>query len=190
MAESRAETPPRILDGVTLRHFGAIESLALIDARVVRCYGPRWTEAVRSEILAGMDQPECANVLAAAFLGTPIEIAVGDMAEVFRLRSRLSNPRDDTQLGPLRNLGEAESIFVADQLHGSFVTDDGPAHDFAVKCLGPNRVLDTVDLLREAVAKGELEPSEAQQAADAIRNSGRHLRRCHPSTFTAAYFTS
>jgi len=89
---------------------------------------------------------------------------------------------------PTEHLGEAESIFLADKLHGAFITDDRAAYDFARRRLGDRRVFDTVDLLREAVASSYFTLNEAQQVADAIRNSGRKLRRGHPSTFTPNYF--
>lgn len=77
---------------------------------------------------------------------------------------------------------------MADKLNGAFITDDYAAYDFASRRLGHCRVLDTVDVLRELVLVGYLKSSEAQQVADAIRNSGRRLRRGHPSTFTPSYF--
>jgi hypothetical protein len=180
--------PPRIFDGVTLRHFGAIEALHLIEARIAGHAEPRWTETVRSEILAGYTQPGCAHVLSASFLGVPYTVDVADLGAVFRLRTSLADPFTGEQRDSTRDLGEAESIFVADKFHGTFITDDSAAYDFAVKRLGYNRVLDTVGLLREAVAHRQLTTSEAQQAADAIRNSGRHLRREHPATFPPDFF--
>jgi hypothetical protein len=133
-----------------------------------------------------MGCPECDAVLEATFLGAPYEIAPEDLAAVFRLQVALSggyNPSD-----PGRDLGEAESIFVADKLNGAFITDDAAAYDYARRNLGSNRVFDTVDLLREAVRDGELTSSEAQHTADAIRNMDRHLRWGHPPTWTAEYF--
>jgi hypothetical protein len=73
-------------------------------------------------------------------------------------------------------------------LNGAFITDDAEAFAFAERRFGSNRVLDTIELLRESVAADELEPSEAKQVADAIRNSGRHLRAGHPPTLTSQYF--
>ncbi len=151
------------------------------------CPEPRWTETVRSEVLAGIGRPECDAVLAAAFLGQPYEVSTGDLFEVFTLQVALRDPTDDEH-DPARDLGEAETIFAADRLNGEFVTDDGAAYDFARRRLGPNRVFDTVDLLREVVAHGDITSYEAKLVADAIRSSGRHLRRVHPTTLIAAYF--
>lgn len=178
---------PRIIDSVTLRHFGAIERLSFLEARVVGFPTPRWTDTVRSEIWSGMQQPDCAAVLEARFLGPPYEVCQDDLYGVLRLQVALND--DAARAGEdLRDLGEAESIYVADKLNGAFITDDAAAYDFARRMLGSNRVLDTVDLLREAVGDGELSSSEAQHIADAIRNTGRHLRRVHPLTWAAVYF--
>jgi hypothetical protein len=179
-------TSPRLLDAVTLRHFGITEHLAALE-HVLSAYPlPYWTDAVRSEILAGIGQPDCDNVLAASFLGVPHQIQTTELAEVMRIRIVLS----DLNSRSAEDLGEAESIFVADKFNGTFITDDYAAYDLARRRLGHCRVLDTVDLLRETVATGYFKPSEAQQVADAIRNSGRNLRRGHPSTFTPEYFES
>src|SRR5262249_34587039 len=135
-------------------------------------------------ILAGNGQPDCDNVLAASFLSVPHQIATADLAEVMRIRVALGGGTGRST----EHLGEAESIFLADKFNGAFVTDDYAAYDLARRRLGDCRVLDMVDLLREAVATGYFGPSQAQQVADAVRNSGRKLRRGHPSTFTPGYF--
>jgi hypothetical protein len=177
-------TGPRLVDAVTLRHFGITEHLTVLEHVLSPYPLPYWTQTVWSEILAGVGRPECDNVLAVLFLGTPYQIATSDLPEVMRIRIALS----DGKSHPTEHLGEAESIFLADRFNGAFITDDNAAHDFAGRRLGHCRVLDTVDLLRETVATGYFKPSEAQQVADAIRNSGRKLRRRHPSTFTPDYF--
>jgi hypothetical protein len=175
---------PRLVDAVTLRHFGITEHLAALEHVLSAYQPPYWTDAVRSEILAGIGRPDCDNVLAASFLGVPYQIPSTELAEVMKIRIALS----DGNGSPAEHLGEAESIYVADKLNGTFITDDRAAYDFASRRLGHFRALDTVDLLRETVVTGYFKSSEAQQVADAIRNSGRMLRRGHPSTFTPEYF--
>jgi predicted nucleic acid-binding protein len=175
---------PRLLDAVTLRHFGVTEHMGVLKHLLSACPAPYWTDAVRGEILAGIGQPDCNNVLSASFLGRPHQILIADMVEVMRIRIALS----DRKSRPAEHLGEAESIFLADKLNGSFITDDFAAYELASRRLGDCRVLDTVDLLRETVVTGYFTASEAQQVADAIRNNGRRLRRGHPLTFTAKYF--
>jgi hypothetical protein len=178
-------TAPRLHDAVTLRHFGCIESMSILESRIADRPHPLWTFAVREEIWAGMGRHDCDVVLSVSFLGTPYEVPVKDLPDVYRLQIALSSGR---QPAGSQHLGEAEGIYVADKLNGEFVTDDNAAHDLAVKRLGPARVLDTVDLLRECVRHSEMTDSDAQHVADAIRNSGRSLRRAHPLTFPANYF--
>jgi hypothetical protein len=178
-------TEPRLFDAVTLRHFGCIDRLSVLERLLVGTPVPRWVDAVRSEVLAGMGNTDCANVLAAGFLGQPYEVTdARDTADVFRTRTALSDGRGASN----KHLGEAESIVVADRLDGVFVTDDLVAYDYAGMRLGHSRVLDTVDLLREAVRLTVISAAEAALLADAIRNSGRHLRKGRPSTMTSAYF--
>jgi hypothetical protein len=177
-------TDPRLVDAVTLRHFGITGHLTLLKHVLSPYPPPYWTETVRSEILAGIGQADCDNVLAASFLGVPRQIRTTELAEVIKIQIALSSGKSRGS----EHLGEAESIYLADKLNGAFVTDDYAAYVLAGRRLGHCRVLDTVDLLRETVVTGYLTPSQAQQVADAIRNSGRSLRRGHPPTFTSKYF--
>jgi hypothetical protein len=48
--------------------------------------------------------------------------------------------------------------------------------------------LDTVDLLLEAVMYGDLDAGGALNLVNAIRNSGRSIRRVHPGTLLRDYF--
>jgi hypothetical protein len=175
---------PRLIDAVVLRHFGAINRMAVLGERLVHHSPPHWTGAVHEEVLSHYEDDDCKAVLEADFLGNPFVVPMTELSEVFRIRRALSTGHDS----PERHLGEAESIWVADRFNGAFVTDDYEAFAFAEKRLGDNRVLDTVDLLREAVAARELQAGEAKQIVDAIRNLDRHLRPGHPPTITADYF--
>ena len=90
-----------------------------------------------------------------------------------------------------QNAGEAESILVAEQFEGKFITDDGPAYDFAEKRwrLKNATVFDSVDLLRDAVQMGELLNTESAEIAGQIQATGRHLRRVHDGRVeSASYF--
>jgi hypothetical protein len=174
----------RLLDTVTLRHFGVINRMDIVEMRLTGYDRPAWTDAVRSELLRDANGDGCGRVLEATFLGTPEDFSVSDLAEIFRIQRALSGDTMD----PLLHLGEAESIWAADRRNGTFITDDAAAFDFAEKNLGNNRVLDCIDLLRESVAAKEITEHEAKLAADAIRNSGRHLKAGHPPTLTTDYF--
>lgn len=176
---------PRIIDAVTLRHFAAVDRLDILEFRLVGYEAPRCSGTVFSEVfVAAGQEEECERILDAGILGSPLEVELRNFNEVFRIRRALSLDETESQ----QHLGEAESIFLASKLHGTFITDDTAAYAYAEKYLGDNRVLDTVDLLREGVAADDLNVHVAKQIADGIRNSGRSLRGGHPWTLTAEYF--
>jgi hypothetical protein len=177
---------PRIIDTVVLRHFGTINRLDILVSRLYHYPPPRCSGEIFREVFkaAERDEEGCPRILESGILGTPREVDLRDMKTVFEIRRALSLDESES----LRHLGEAEGIFLADRLHGAFITDDGIAYEFAETNLGSNRVFDTVDLLRESVAEGELDIHEAKLVADAIRNSGRFLRSGHPWTFSPEYF--
>jgi hypothetical protein len=177
---------PILYDAVTLRHFGAIGRLDILQTRHGNLPPPRWAQAVFDEIVRaeGQGNLECETIRAAAWLLEPVAPQGDDMAKVLRIQIGLN----DGQRPPTAHAGEAESIYFAEKLEGRFVTDDNEAYDFATRRLGAGRVYDTVDVLRDAVAMDDLTPAEAYLAANAIRNCNRSLRRIHPSTFPHDYF--
>ena len=65
---------------------------------------------------------------------------------------------------------------------------DNGAYDFALIRLRPGLVQDSVYLLRESVAYGDLDDGEALNIVNMIRNSGRSIRRVHPSSLLRGYF--
>ena len=178
---------PILHDAVTLLHFAVAGRLEVLRGRHEFAPFPRWTDAVRSEVEAGarLSMPGCADILNAAWLGDPMVPAGADLHGVFQLLVGLNEGRRP----PTAHAGEAESIFVAEKLGGIFVTDDNAAYDFALRRLGPGRVKDSVHVLREAVASGELSASQALESAELIESSSRSLRRVHPRPFTIRYFT-
>lgn len=179
--------PPLLYDAVTLRHFAVAEELELCRILHDDRPPPRWTQAVADEIDRGaaVGGDGCMAVQAFTWLGAPFtDFDLQDVAEIQRLRIGLSGGPSDRA----RHAGEAESLHVAEKLGGSIATDDGPAYDFAVRRLGPDRVRDTVDILREAVRRGERTRDEAAAIAALITDSGRHLRRPHPRYPDPEYF--
>jgi predicted nucleic acid-binding protein len=178
---------PRLFDAVTLRNFGIVEHLSVLKHLQSAHQLPCWAHSVREEILTGLDQRGCMNVLAASFLGTPQATEPEDLKAVIRLQIALGGGigRPSSE-----HLGEAESLVLADKFHGYFVTDDNAAYDLASRQLGHLRVFDTVDILREAVVTGYFTTSEARRLADAIRNAGRHLRRAPPIHTFAPVFSA
>jgi hypothetical protein len=179
-------TTPCLCDAVTLRHFAAINRLEVLAARCRYLDPPHWTQAVFDEIreAAQLGQPGCRAVLKASWLLTPIAPEYGDLKEIVRLQIGLNDGRRP----PTGHAGEAEGIYFAAKLGGRFVTDDNGAYDFAVHRLGSGRVQDTVDLLREAVTYGDLDAGGALDIVNAVRDSGRSIRRVHPNKLWRDYF--
>ena len=179
-------TIPYLCDAVTLRHFGTVSRLDILATRCIFLDPPHWTQAVADEIreAAQLGQPGCRAILAASWLSIPIAPEYEDLKEIVRLQIGLNDGRRP----PTAHAGEAEGIYFAAKLGGCFVTDDNGAYDFALHRLGLGRVHDTVDLLREAVTYGDLDDGEALNVVNAIRNSGRSIRRVHPNTLLRSYF--
>src|SRR3712207_5672481 len=120
---------PRLVDAVTLRHFGVLNRMDVLGARLSGYPLPRWTQAVQEEIFQHLDEDDCSAVLAAPFMGNPRDIPGDELAEVFRIQRALSTGDES----PTAHLGEAESIWIADRLNGTFITDDSEAFEFAEK---------------------------------------------------------
>jgi hypothetical protein len=165
---------PMLFDAVTLRHFAAAEALDVCRRLVEDRDPPRWTDAVSAEIAAGLSLgiDECVSVQECAWLGAPIEPEVLDLASIVRLQRALSESS-----AAQGNAGEAESIYFAERLGALFATDDGLAFDLACRRLGCDHVVDTVDLLKQAVAESIITSQEAADYAARVTDSGRHLRR-------------
>ena len=102
---------------------------------------------------------------------------LADIPSIYRLQVGLNLGVDP----PEKHRGEAESIYFAEKLQLSFVTDDNGAHDFAIRrhLLGPGKVLDTVDILRQCVADYQITAHQASDIATTIENQGRSFRRNH-----------
>lgn len=179
-------TIPCLYDAVILRHFGAISRLDILAARCSYLDPPHWTQAVADEIgeAASQGQPGCRALQAASWLSAAIAPEHEDLRKIVLIQIGLNEGRRP----PTAHAGEAEGIYFAEKLGGRFVTDDNGAYDFAMRRLGEGWVHDTVDLLREAVSYGELDEGEALNIVNAIRNSGRDIRRIHPNTLLRGYF--
>lgn len=176
-----------LIDATTLRNFSCCDLLPLLETVGALMPGPHWTDAVRGEIELGRDlgRPECPAILIQTWLDEPVVPDADQQKGVMSLWIALNRGKKP----PKRHAGEAQSIFFAEQFQGSFATDDNGAHAFAERRLGAGRVHDTVDILKIAVGDGLISPEEAVGAVKTIRAAGRHLRRIHPPTITAAYFT-
>lgn len=176
---------PALYDAVTLRHFAVAGRLDILVSRHSHLPVPRWTEAVHGEIeaAAGFDVAARA-VLDTAWLGDPIAPGATDQPPIMSIWIGLNEGRRP----PTAHAGEAESIYFAGKLTGVFVTDDNAAYDFASRRLGPAQVFDSVSVLQDAVAMGELSTAEAIGVTESIRAAGRYLRNVHPDRFTPSDF--
>jgi hypothetical protein len=174
-------------DAVLLVSFAAIDKLNVLQDRHGHHDAPRWTGFVVTEVAKGVEvgQTYCSRLIDAKWLGPAQETQTDtDLKAVFRYRAALGGVEP-------KNLGEAESVFWAERLQARFATDDGPAYDWAVRKLGPTRVIDTVMILRDAVSSGELRPGEAVELCEAMRSfqpAPRYLRTVHPDPLHARDF--
>ena len=172
---------PILYDAVTLRHFASISRLDLLEA----CHGshdePRWVVGIKTEIETAhrAGYRECRSILDSRWFGEPIEPLTDDLIPIARLQVALGNSGydEEDERDVSRHRGEAESIQLAQRLGYWFVTDDNDAHRIACFRLGAERVFDTVDLLRLAVANADLTAREAVEVSLRIRAQERYLRR-------------
>ena len=133
---------------------------------------------------------ECRSILDSGWFGEPIQPLTEDLVPIARLQVALGNSgyEAEDEREASRHRGEAESIQLARRLHYWFVTDDNDAHRIACFRLGAERVFDTVDLLRLAVANGDLTPREAVEVSVRIRAQDRYLRRPYERLLTQRDF--
>lgn len=179
---------PVIHDAVTLRHFAVVGRLDVLQA----CHGhrpePRWTEGIRAEIRAASQEGEshCSDILGEAWLGPPAEPTAAELASVYRLQVGLNAGREP----PKGDRGEAEGIYFAEKHNGQLATDDNNAYEFAERrpSLGMGRVIDSIHILRTAVADGDLTATEAHDLANAIEDAGRSFRPTHRHARGLDYF--
>lgn len=138
------------------------------------------------EISDNSGQAECDEVLAFGWLGQPQAPDTADLRAIVPIQRGFNDGRPPVHRG--QHAGEAECLHFARKLDGMVVTDDNIAYDTVRRSLGVTRVQDTIDILRDAVVMADITEAEAFLIANTIRNSGRHLRRCHPATLPQDYF--
>lgn len=166
-----------LYDSVTLQHFAVAGSLTLLSSVHKDASEPRWTEQVHREVQAGVgligSSAACQAVVDFSWLGEPVE---GDVVETLQLRALL-----DGSAGADEHLGEAESIAVARASGATFVTDDGPAYDFASHRanLGAGRVQDVCAILWTAAGLSLIDEAGMQRFHIAVFDAQRTMRcRC------------
>lgn len=166
-----------LYDSVTLQHFAVAEALPLLSQVHRGAAVPRWSEHVRREVEAGagllMSHDQCQAILDFPWLGDPVE---GDLVETLSLRARL-----DGGNGADKHLGEAESIVIAQATGAVFVTDDGPAYDFAAhrSNLGPAGVQEACAVLWTAGSAGLIDEKSMERFHQDVFDAQRTMRcRC------------
>lgn len=174
---------PLLYDAVTLRHFSVCGRLDICQRLHAHLPTPRWVAEVEREVRgANTGYPECSAILSAGWLGPPMSpTTTAEHQAIRRLQVRING-------GSTGDAGEAESIYFASVFGGRFATDDNTAFAFAQGELGVGRVVDTVDILHDAVDAGILTRDNAAAITVAIRSAQRYLRRVHPDPMTAADF--
>lgn len=149
--------PTVVSDTNSLWNFAVVERLDIVETR----YGHRiaWTDTVADEVQRSSGStPVLADVVACAWLGTPVEFDADCMTDIFNIRKILAAPDDP----PTKHLGEAECIhFIEHELGGDgiFLTDDHAAADLARK--RRIKVMDTLAVLQDAYGMGEVGCPEA-----------------------------
>ncbi|WP_217693425.1 hypothetical protein [Streptomyces sp. CAI-68] len=160
-------------DTCTLSNFAVVDHLPLLE----RSYGHRaaWTETIHWEVEKGLRAaPKLAAVLAARWLGDPVEISssVKAVTEINNIRRALGG----VNASPAEHLGEAEVIYHIENFEQNaiFATDDRFALDLArrrgVRCL------ESVDILAECYAMAEVRCPEAYELLCRMGDADRGVR--------------
>ena len=149
---------------------------------------PRWPKGVRQEIKRAASQTAyCDAILRERWLGEPINPTEQQAKEIYRIQTMLKRPGDSRYA----HVGEAQSIYFAKVLQGQFATDDNEAYRLANQyILTSEQVIDSIDILTEAVTFNEISAEEADHIANNIEANDRHLRRVHIRPRGPGYFLS
>jgi hypothetical protein len=178
---------PVLHDAVSLKHFAIVNRLDVLEARHGDLDEPRWCDEVREEVELGLGLAvENARILAATWLGRPHVLDAKDQAAAYKYHVSLNEGREP----PTKHKGEAYSIFVGQKIGACFFTDDETAYDWAEAKtrFGLASVKDTIDVLRDAVAMGELDKHEACTLILEMQEAGRDFRHEHDGKITPDYF--
>lgn len=162
-------------DNTVLCNFACVDRLDLLEA-VLNGRG-RWTSAVAYEASQSAQLlTPLLTLPGAGWLGEPIEVAEEDhIQRIQQIRRVVFGGTDDQ---PLKHLGEAETCFVLkewDEFTGSWwISDDREALRHA-RFQGIT-TRETVDLMAEAVANGDINAASAFALMKEMARQDRRLR--------------
>lgn len=159
-------------DTTVLCSFAAVHRLDLLEG-FLRGRG-RWTSAIFDE--AGRSSRWLPDLSALTWLGEPIEI---DEPDAIRAVEHLRRDVFGGSIAqPRKHLGEAQTCYLlheVDRWRGSWwVSDDRDALEYAR--FGGLTTLETIDVVRNLVADGDLSQSAAHQLLSGMADAGRALR--------------
>lgn len=163
------------LDNTVLCNFAAVHRLALLESHL-RGRG-RWVEAVADEARrSAAHLPDLGDLVARPWLGPPVEI--DDPVAMTRVEHLRRDVFGGTAAAPRKHLGEAQTCFllreVAEWRGSVWASDDRDAVEFA-RFQGIS-TLETLDVVREIVADGDLTPRGALDLMKAMAGADRVLR--------------
>jgi predicted nucleic acid-binding protein len=165
-----------VVDACAWENFAVIDGLWLLKARYAGIVF--WTETVRFELQRGVRaEPRLREVLEleGTWLGEPVRLEGENLGQIDLIRRGLGGMASE----PLKHLGEAEAIHFLEQAtgcHRIFITDDGPAADFARRRPSGIQVLDAADVLADAFAMGDIGCPDAYDMLQAMWKYPREVR--------------
>jgi hypothetical protein len=165
-----------VVDACTWQNFAVVDGLWVLESRYAGIVS--WTEAVRNELQRGLRaEPKLQDVLDLenAWLGEPVRLEGESLGEVDLIRRGIGG----TASAPLQHLGEAEAIHLLERAvvrQRTFITDDGPAADFARRRSSGIQVLDAAAVLADAFAMGDIGCPAAYDMLQAMWNYPREVR--------------
>jgi hypothetical protein len=151
---------------------------------------PRWTESefrkVWSEYGSASirDRPNLHEIVTARWLGRPLLPGPLDVPGICQMGIALNG--GITSSADYQS--EAELLYIAEWHKAVVATDSRVVFDFACNRFGQHRVVDTVQILREAVAAGLFGPKQAVMAIQAIEASHGPVRLRDTSRIDLGYF--
>jgi hypothetical protein len=162
-------------DNTVLCNFAVVDRLDLL--RSVLDGRGRWTEAVAYEASRSAAKlPSLRRLAAEGWLDEPVEITdPKDIRKIAQIRRAVFDGADDE---PLKHLGEAQSCYVIKNwasFAGSWwISDDREALRYARFQNITTR--ETIDIMRMAVADGDISAPDAFGLMNQMADSDRYLR--------------